>query len=140
MTTISIVEDSPVFQDALVKIIEESDEFAIADIYSSAEEAMEISVHKPDLAIVDIALPGMNGIELIRKLKARPLPTLFLICSLHDDDDKIVTALESGASGYILKDSTAAQIKEALLEVVRGGAPMSPYVAKRVISFFKSQN
>ncbi|RYY59733.1 MAG: response regulator transcription factor, partial [Chitinophagaceae bacterium] len=59
------------------------------------------------------------------------------VCSIHDDDDKIMQALESGAEGYILKDSSASQIRAALEEMLHGGAPMSPYIARRVISFFR---
>jgi len=134
---ISIVEDSIHFQMALKKIIEESEDFLLANVYGSAEAAMDMINNPPDIAVVDIQLPGMSGIELIKEIKKQTPNTQYLVCSIYDDDDKIVTALENGASGYILKESTSAQIKDALLEVMKGGAPMSPYVAKRVISFFQ---
>lgn len=134
---ISVVEDNPSFQLALQSIIKETDHFEIGGIYSSAEEALQMLDNPPDMAIVDIQLPGINGIELIRQIKIANPAIECLICSMHDDDDKIIQALECGAVGYILKDSSVAQIQNALLEVKHGGAPMSPYIAKRVISTFR---
>ena len=134
---ISIVEDSASFQEALIKIIEESEDFLLGQVYDSAEAAMEMLKSPPDVAIIDIQLPGMSGLELIKHLKTHAGSIQCLVCSMYDDDEKIVKALENGASGYIIKESTAGQIHTALLEMVKGGAPMSPYVAKRVISFFQ---
>lgn len=134
---VSILEDSIPFQEALKKIIEESDEFLFCKKYSSAEEAFDMVQNTPDIAIIDIQLPGMSGIDFIRQIKKQTPQTQYLVCSMHDDDEKIISALENGACGYILKESTSFQIKEALIEVLKGGAPMSPYVAKRVISFFQ---
>lgn len=136
-TLVSIVEDNLSFQQALVKLIEESPQLLLASVYSSAEAALDMLQHPTDIAIIDIQLPGMNGIELIKKLHASQSSIQCIVCSMHDEDDKIVRALENGASGYLLKDSTSAQIKEAIDEVIRGGAPMSPYIARRVIHFFQ---
>lgn len=137
---VSIVEDNASFQEALVKIIEESDDFLLGLVYTSAEAALEMVQTKPDVAIIDIQLPGMSGIELIKHLKTKASTIQCLVCSMYDDDEKIVKSLENGASGYIIKESTAGQIHAALIEMVKGGAPMSPYVAKRVISFFHKTN
>jgi DNA-binding NarL/FixJ family response regulator len=135
--SISIVEDNAPFQQALKRIIEDSEEFLLAAVYNSREAALEIVNHPPDIAIIDIQLPGMTGIDLIKQVKPKTTDTVYLVCSMHDEDNNIVNALESGASGYILKDSSAAKIKEAIIEISNGGAPMSSYVAKRVISFFQ---
>lgn len=134
---VSIVEDSPSYQQALKRIIEESEEFVLGPVYGSAEEALRMQHQPPDIAVVDIQLPGMNGIELIRTLKPMLSSTQFLICSIHNDDEKIVQALQNGAVGYILKDSSVGKIRESLLEITRGGAPMSLYIARRVISYFQ---
>jgi len=135
---ISIVEDSRTFQQALAQVLTESTAFKLGSIYGSAEAAMNgLPEEKPDVVIVDIQLPGQSGIQLIRTIRRLQLPVRFLVCSIHDDDDKIMEALENGAEGYILKDSSATQIRQALDELLQGGAPMSPYIARRVISFFR---
>lgn len=133
---VSIVEDNVLFQQALVNVIESSSSFKLRQVYSSAEAAMAMLQNPPDIAIVDINLPAKSGIELIAQLQADS-DIQCLVCSMYDDDDHIVRALESGAVGYILKDSTVEQISNALEELVKGGAPMSPFIASRVISFFR---
>lgn len=134
--TVSIVEDNALFQQALVDVIRSDRAFVLDEVYGSAEAAMDMLKSPPDIAIVDINLPGKSGIELIARLQASTAIQC-LVCSMHDDDDHIMRALESGAVGYILKDSTVDQISSALHELVKGGAPMSPYIASRVISFFR---
>lgn len=133
---VSIVEDNVLFQQALINVINNSDAFVLGQVYGSAEAAIAMLKNPPDIVIVDINLPGKSGIELIAQLSI-DIDIQCLVCSLHDDDDHIVQALENGAAGYILKDSSVSQIHNALLELVKGGAPMSPYIASRVISFFK---
>lgn len=134
---VSIVEDSLPFQAALVDIINRSDCFALGKVYGSAEAAVQMLKQTPDIAIVDIQLPGKDGIELIAQLHAARAGIKCLVCSLHDDDERIFRALESGAVGYILKESSVQQISDALHELLIGGAPMSPYIARRVIAHFK---
>lgn len=117
-------------------VIRSDQSFLLGQVYGSAEAAMEMLKSPPDIAIVDISLPGKSGIELIARLQAAT-NIQCLVCSLHDDDDHIMRALQSGAVGYILKDASVEQISNALHELVKGGAPMSPYIASRVISFFR---
>jgi DNA-binding NarL/FixJ family response regulator len=130
-----VVEDNNLYQQALVNVINSSQEFRLHKVYSSAEAAMDMLKNPPDIAIIDINLPGKSGIELIAGLRGTAIQCL--VCSMHDDDDHIVKALENGAVGYILKDASVQQISNALEELVRGGAPMSPFIASRVISFFR---
>lgn len=134
---VSIIEDNIPFQEALQLLVSGCEEFSLGGVYGSAEAAMDLLQHPADIAIVDIQLPGKTGIDLIRQLRQQQCPTQFLVCSMHEEDDKIVSALENGATGYILKDGSANDIRQALLDVIKGGAPMSPYVAKRVVSFFQ---
>ena len=134
---VSIIEDNQTFRQALEALIRAEPEFILGEVYSSAEGALSMVKAPPDIAIVDIELPGVSGIELIRRLRVQGVRTEFLVCSMHDDDETIIKALENGASGYLLKESTGEEIKAALLEVLKGGAPMSPYIAKRVVSFFQ---
>lgn len=133
---VSIVEDNELFQQALINVIQESDAFVLGKVYGSAEAAMQMLKSPPDIAIVDINLPGKSGIELIAELHTKS-GIQFMVCSMYDDDDHIVRALENGALGYILKDASVQQISDALTELDKGGSPMSPYIARRVISFFK---
>jgi DNA-binding NarL/FixJ family response regulator len=134
---VSIVEDNELFQRALVDVISSNPQFVLGRVYGSAEVAMDMKRHPPDIAIVDINLPGKSGIELIAHLQSANSQIQCLVCSMHDDDDHIVQALENGAVGYILKDASVQQISNALDELLKGGAPMSPYIASRVISFFR---
>lgn len=133
---VSIVEDNELYKQALVNVISKSEDFLLGQVYGSAEAAMDMLRNPPDIAIIDINLPGKSGIELIADLRSRS-NIQCLVCSLYDDDNHIVRALENGAVGYILKDASVQQISNALDELVNGGAPMSPFIASRVISFFR---
>lgn len=108
--------------------------------YPSAETALpHITKHPPRIAIVDIKLPGKNGVELIEAIKERLPDTLCMVCSFYDDDEFVFSALKNGASGYILKDSMPQQIIDSLRELNNGGAPMSRYIAKKVINTFQAR-
>jgi DNA-binding NarL/FixJ family response regulator len=97
--------------------------------------------NKIDVALLDIDMPEMNGIELAQKIKDHFPETQCLICTIYDDSDKIFAALEAGASGYLLKKSTPSKVLEAIKEVHLGGAPMSAEIARRVVqSFSKKSN
>lgn len=137
MKTISIVEDNKDYQEALLAVIKSVPDFIVQKIYSNAEDATKIFIYPTDIAIIDIKLPGMSGIDLIKELTEKNSKTIFLVCSMSDDDESIFNALRSGASGYILKHSNSDEIIRALNDVVQGGAPMSPYIAQRVIRSFK---
>ncbi|MCO4292677.1 response regulator transcription factor [Solitalea sp. MAHUQ-68] len=134
---ISIVEDNKTYAEVLRQVISQSEKFTWKYTYRSAEEALQnINQNVPDILIVDISLPGITGIELIPELKKQYKDIRFLVCSIHDDDDSIFSALKNGADGYILKDSNIDDILSALTDLVSGGAPMSPYIARKVIGSF----
>ncbi|WP_165958074.1 response regulator [Segetibacter sp. 3557_3] len=139
MKTVAIVEDSREYQNALLSLIENAEGFVVADVYDNAEDAMNMLNNPADIAIVDIQLPGISGIELIKRLTEKSVSTSFLVCSINDDDESVFDALKNGASGYILKESSSDQIVNALNDVFHGGAPMSPYIAKRVIKSFQNK-
>ena len=92
---------------------------------------------RPDVVLCDIGLPGMSGIEGIRILKEIDPGLLVLMLTIYDDDDRIFEAICAGATGYLLKKTPPARLLESLREVVNGGAPMSPEVARRVITLFR---
>lgn len=137
MTNVSIVEDHIEFGLALRDIINAIDGFSVRGIYNSAEDLLsKIHVQPADIMLIDLRLPGMSGIELIMKLKVILPDTKLMVCSAHHDNDSIFEALKSGALGYLLKDSTAAQVQQGIQELRDGGSPMSPYIARKVVSTF----
>ena len=133
-TTISIIEDSREYQHALATLIIESKIFQLDRVFYSAEEALPYIDKLTGIVIVDIKLPGMNGAKLVSHITESNKNVLCIICSMYDDDEFIFSALKNGALGYLLKDSSGNQIMEALEELEKGGSPMSPYIARRVIA------
>jgi DNA-binding NarL/FixJ family response regulator len=139
MITIAIIEDNDTFRSGLETIIRSTAEFSLTGSYASAEKALEGIMDNPvDIVIADISLPGMKGTELVVRLKNQLPQTQFMMCSIHDDDETIFEALKCGAAGYILKDPvTAEEIIKAIRDLYNGGSPMSPYIARKVISSFQ---
>jgi len=139
MITVAIVEDNDQFRRALETIINQEKDTSLMGSYTSAEKAhIGLEQSPPDVAIIDISLPGMRGTELIVRLKDKLRNTQFMVCTIHDDNETIFEALKCGASGYILKDSiTANEIAKAIRDLYNGGSPMSPYIARKVIGTFQ---
>jgi DNA-binding NarL/FixJ family response regulator len=138
LITVSIVEDDPDYREGLENLINDSGYFRVLQAYASAEAALpHIIHHPPAIAVIDIKLPGKNGIDVISVLKQQHPEVLCMVCTFYDDDEYVFNALENGASGYILKDSMPDEIIDALKELHQGGAPMSRYIAKKVISVFQ---
>ena len=137
LTTVSIIEDDPAFRAALEVLIRNSKNFSVISSFGSAEEALsQIKKQPPDIAIVDIKLPGKSGVELIKELKSAVPDLLCIVCSYYDTDDYVFSAIKNGACGYLLKDAMPSEIIESLEELQRGGAPMNRYIARKVISTF----
>lgn len=137
MRTVSIVEDQPQFAEALSALIQGMEGFALLATYSRAEYALNDSTQQQaDIYILDINLPGMSGIELLKKLQPIKGKSLYLMCSSYDDEEFVFEALKSGAHGYILKNSSMLQITNAITDLVQGGSPMSPAIARMVINHF----
>lgn len=135
---VAIVEDRREIRDGLAMLVNGTEGFACSGAYRSMEEALEAIAHStPDLVLADIGLPGMSGIEGIRILKERHPELIILMLSVYDDDERIFDALCAGACGYLLKKTPPARLLEALHEAARGGGPMSPEVAARVIALFR---
>jgi two-component system, NarL family, response regulator LiaR len=139
MITVAIVEDNEQFRKGLEGIIESQQDMLLIESYPDAEKALQkLPLQQPDVVITDISLPGIKGTELIVHIKDKMPATQFMVCSIHDDNDTIFEALQCGASGYILKEPiTAAEISKAIHDLYNGGSPMSPYIARRVISSFQ---
>jgi two-component system, NarL family, response regulator LiaR len=139
MIRVAIVEDNDQFRKALETIVNQIKDTSLLGSYTSAEKAMVgLLQSPPDIAIVDVSLPGMRGPELILRVKDKIRNTQFMVCTIHDDNDTIFEALKSGASGYILKDPiTVDEISKAIHDLYNGGSPMSPYIARKVIGTFQ---
>jgi DNA-binding NarL/FixJ family response regulator len=135
---VTIIEDERDIRDGLGMLINYTDGFACVGKYGSMEEALAGIRHRtPDVILSDIGLPGMNGIEGIRLIKEQFPEMTILMLSVYQDDDRIFHALCAGAVGYLLKKTPPTKILDALREAVAGGAPMSPEVARKVITIFK---
>lgn len=137
---VSIVEDINEIRDALRVLINGSSGFQCNHVFRDAEEALEkMPADEVDVVLMDITLPRMNGIECMKILKKRLPGAQFMMCSVHDDDDHIFSALQSGAAGYILKRTSPAQILEAISDIHAGGSPMSSEIARRVVAMIQQQ-
>jgi DNA-binding NarL/FixJ family response regulator len=136
--TVATIEDQTVIREGLAAMIDATEGFKCVGRYASVEEALNgLARVVPDVVLTDLGLPGRSGIEGIRLLKARYPHVLFLVLTVFDDDARIFEALCAGACGYLLKKTPAARLLESVREVVAGGSPMSPEVARRVIELFR---
>ena len=138
---VSLVEDTDDIRNALRVLIDGSPGFECVHVYADAEEALQdMSSKDIDIVLMDIGLPGMDGIECMKILKPEMPKAQFMMCTVYDDDDHIFNALRTGASGYILKRTSPAQILEAIHDLHEGGSPMSSEIARRVVeSMHKSK-
>ena len=135
---VAIIEDLRQIRDGLATLIDMTEGYRCTGRYGSVEEALSgIPREVPDVVLSDIGLPGMSGIEGVRILKERYPQLLVLMLSVYDDDERIFDALCAGATGYLLKKTPPTRLLESLKETVGGGAPMSPEVARRVITLFR---
>jgi DNA-binding NarL/FixJ family response regulator len=134
---VAIVEDIPDIRESLHTLIAGMPGFCCTGAYPTAEAAIaKIPAAVPDVILMDIHLPGMNGVEAVRQLKDSYPEVNFLMCTVFEDEENIFLALRAGAGGYILKNNSPLKILEAIKEVYEGGAPMSATIAKRVINSF----
>jgi len=135
---VAIVEDQREIRECLALLVNGTDGYTCSGSYRSMEEAIEkIPRQVPDVLLSDIGLPGMSGIDGVRRLKELYPSLLVLMLTVYDDDERIFDAMCAGACGYLLKKTPPARLIASLQEVVDGGAPMSPEVARRVIALFR---
>jgi DNA-binding NarL/FixJ family response regulator len=138
MISVIVAEDMQEIRHSLAQLLQQQDDMLFLGAFSNAEEAApEIIKSQPDIVIMDINMPGMNGIDCIRKIKDECPGTQFMIFTIYENDEKVFDALAAGASGYLLKKTPPEKIIEAVKELNNGGSPMSSQVARKVISHFK---
>ncbi len=136
-TGVVIVEDDRAVRENLVALINMDERLRLLGAFGSAESALrDVPALQPALAVMDINLPRMNGIECVARLKLK-LPSLHvLMLTVYEDDDSVFRALKAGASGYLVKRDAAEKLLNALQEIQQGGAPMSAHIARQVVQFF----
>jgi len=135
---IAIVEDDVPAREIIAGWIRSADGFKLVGEYDDAETAIaDLPQRKPSVVLFDINLPGMNGIECVRKLKPRLPDTQFLMVTVYEDANHIFDALAVGASGYLLKQTRRSELLDALKDVHAGGSPMSSQIARKVVQSFR---
>lgn len=144
MTTVAVLEDDESIRNYLAALIAGSGEFNLAGAFGTAEEA-EIFFGNGlggdvDIMLSDIELPGKNGIEFIAGLKPLMPHIQFMVLSSFDDSERVFGALKAGASGYMLKNTSAAGLIESLHDLSRGGSPMSSQIARKVVGAFQEKS
>jgi DNA-binding NarL/FixJ family response regulator len=136
--TVSIVEDSEQLRGTLARVIDRADGFRCLSQYPSAEAALEgLPQDRPEVVLMDINLPGMNGVECVRRLKQIMPQTQLLMLTVYEDTENIFNALAAGASGYLLKRTTSAELLAAIKDVHKGGSPMTTHIARKVVQSFQ---
>ena len=136
---VAIIEDQTEVREGLALLIDETPGYRCIHQFATMEDALEkIGSELPDVVLSDIGLPGMSGIEGVRRLRENFSDLQVLMLTVYDDDERIFQAMCAGACGYLLKKTAPQKLLEGLTEVVAGGAPMSPEVARRVIKLFRT--
>jgi RNA polymerase sigma factor (sigma-70 family) len=139
MIKVAIVEDIDDIRKGLAMIVNTNDSLECKHTFADADKAFAVlSVQPVDVVLVDINLPGgINGIELVQKLKPGHPHMQFMMCTVYEDSELVFKALKVGATGYILKKTPPAKLLEAIQEIYEGGSPMSAQIARKVISSFQ---
>ncbi|MBL7701769.1 MAG: response regulator transcription factor [Ferruginibacter sp.] len=138
---VAIFEDNKLVRDALESILNGTPGFSCCGAFADGNQWLHcIKKSEPDVVLMDIEMPGLNGIEVTQALTAACPAVKVLIQTVFNDSEKIFDALCAGASGYILKNDPPAKYLEAINEVYNGGSPMNPMVAKKVLGFFSAKN
>lgn len=136
--SVSIVEDNDKLRGTLARVLNRADGFNCASQHANAEDALkELPQVKPDVVLMDINLPGINGVECVRQLKKILPKVQVMMLTVYEDTENIFNALAAGASGYMLKRTPSAELLNAIHEVQRGGSPMTAHIARKVVQSFQ---
>lgn len=137
---VAVFEDNSQLRESLCELIENASLLVCTGAFADANHLeRKIEKSKPDVVVMDIDMPGTNGIEAVNLLHHKFPNIRIMMQTVFDDDDKIFAAIRAGASGYILKKATPAKIIEAIIETCKGGAPMTPSIAEKVLNMFRTQ-
>lgn len=136
--TVSIVEDDRRVRESLCVLINGTDNLRCLSTHATGEDALEaIPQKKPDVVLMDINLPGLSGIECVRKLKTLMPRLQILMLTMYEDDEKVFQSLMAGSSGYLVKRTSPADLLKAIEEVHSGASPMSGKIARTVVEYFQ---
>lgn len=136
--TVSIVEDNGSLRETLARVLARAEGFSCVSQYANAEDALkDLPDVKPEVVLMDINLPGMNGVECVRKLKQLLPQMQVMMLTVYEDTENIFNALAAGASGYMLKRTPRDELLEAIREVHKGGSPMTTHIARKVVQSFQ---
>lgn len=139
--TIVLVEDNQSFASTIQKIIElEQDLKYLLHLPNGTEAIPALLEIEPDVCLLDIQLPDMTGIDILKKVKSQLSNTIFIMCTVYDDNEHLFQSLKAGADGYVLKSDSPTNIVEAIRNGLAGAAPMSASIAKKVINYFYLEN
>lgn len=134
---VAIVEDQTWLRENLVKEINSDPRLSCVNAYRTAEAALQgIAQDQPDVVLMDINLPGMNGVECVKRLKVLLPEVRYLMLTVYEESEKIFNSLLAGASGYLLKRTSTGELLEAIREVQGSGSPMSSSIARKVVAYF----
>jgi DNA-binding NarL/FixJ family response regulator len=135
---VALVEDDPEIRANLAHRVGRSPGFRLLRSYSDAESALaDLPRHPPDVVLMDINLPGIDGVECVRQLKVKMPAVQFIMLTIYEDGNRLFKSLMAGASGYLLKRTPPDKLLAAIQEAHEGGAPMTPEVARRVVQHFQ---
>jgi DNA-binding NarL/FixJ family response regulator len=134
---VSIVEDLAEVREGLVDLVQSDEELSMVSSFKDAESAAQkLPELRVDIVVMDINLPGMSGIDCIRSIKEKCPGTQFLMFTVYENDEKVLEALQAGATGYLLKRTKPEQILESIKELNQGGSPMSSNIARKLLNIF----
>ncbi len=140
MISVAVVEDNNSIREGLKILIDGTDGYSCTAAYSDCETMLQnIKKHNPDVLLMDIGLPGINGIEGIKKVKMLLPDLAILVLTIYEENELIFEALCAGACGYLVKKTPPSKLLEAIREAYEGGAPMSSHIARKVIDFFQKK-
>jgi len=139
-TVIWVIEDNETLRKTVARVLSKQKDMECTEQFESCEDCIQalIDGRKPNLILLDIGLPGMSGIEGIKRIKTALPEIEMLVFSVFDDNEKVFKAICAGASGYLLKNSPASEIPSAIREVLAGGAPINAHVARQVLDMFST--
>jgi DNA-binding NarL/FixJ family response regulator len=136
--SVSIVEDNDKLRATLARVLNRAEGFRCLSQYANAEDALkDLPQVRPDVVLMDINLPGMNGVQCVRQLKTLLPQIQVMMLTVYEDTENIFNALAAGASGYMLKRTSSKELLEAIQDVQRGGSPMTMHIARKVVQSFQ---
>ena len=134
---VAIAEDIDDIRNGLHLIINSTEGYECGCVCRNGNEALEMMPsYQPDVVLMDINMPGINGVEVVRSLKTKMPATQFMMCTVYEEDEHVFDSLKAGATGYVLKKTPPSKLLEAISEIYNGGSPMSSTIARKIMTSF----